>query len=293
MRQLARRLAPDRAPPTEVVAFVLADLRVLGRVHGDAAQVEDLDLEYVAAPHRLVGAGIERGEAGQSHDPAAELGEARTLPLDRAAERAAAVHGQLLRTRHERREVALPQDVGEHARQIDVPRLVRGEHIVARGRLVRARQVLLRPGEEVGLLPLHLREEDRLVALEDEQRSADKRKRGQARQREVARQAKAFGAVGRRGAAPRRQEPDPTCNPRHLAAPTAAAPVMTVRIVRDARTKSTEAHPPSVDGKMPISTGACAAVAQTARDCRVRRGRGGWYRVRTCDPCRVKAVLYR
>ena len=20
---------------------------------------------------------------------------------------------------------------------------------------------------------------------------------------------------------------------------------------------------------------------------------GGWYRVRTCDPCRVKAVLYR
>jgi len=83
-----------------------------------------------------------------------------------------------------------------------VPRLVRGEQIVARRLLVSARQILLRPGEEFGLLPLHLGEKGRLLALQDEQRAADNGERSQARQREVARQAKAFGALGRSGEPP-------------------------------------------------------------------------------------------
>jgi hypothetical protein len=183
--------------PALVGRAVLADLAVLGRIDGDAAQVPDLHLEDLGRAHRGVGLGVQRREAGQRAHAATEVDPAGPPRVLR--QRAAGLDRQALRTGHQRREVRRPGEIGHHARQRDVAGLVHGEQAGARGGLVLARELGLRLGEELALLLLHAVEEDLLATLQHEQRQAGGGEHDQRREHEVAQEPEPRGRRGSGG----------------------------------------------------------------------------------------------
>ena len=114
-----RPKASRRCPPCP------RPLRELGRIHGEPAQVVDLDLEDRGAAHeRAHGASIANAGGAPTW-----LGPGRCRPsglLQRGAAARALPRGPAgfdrdgFRLRHQRREMGRPQGVGEHPRQGDV-----------------------------------------------------------------------------------------------------------------------------------------------------------------------------
>jgi hypothetical protein len=194
VRQLAGGAALRRGAPAGVLARVLADLPVFRRVEGHATQVEHLDLEHGGALHRRVGLGIQRLECRQRDDPPADLAPAGAPHVQGLAlQRLASVDGYALCRVQEGPEVARPQHVGHHARQVDVVGLVHGEQAASRRLLVLAGEFVLRLSEEGGLLLLHLREEVLFHALQEEQAHRHRGKCNERGQREIAHQPEAGG----------------------------------------------------------------------------------------------------
>ncbi|MHB1121367.1 MAG: hypothetical protein ACYC0T_01425 [Ramlibacter sp.] len=203
-RQVALGRAFHRALPAAVGALVLPDLGVLGRIGGDPAPVEHLDLENGGPLHGVEHLRVQHPERGQSLDLRADFGKTGFLlrrwrhpavGAGHVGDRAAVIHRKLRHFGDEGPEVLLPQRVGEHARQRDVAAFVGGDQVAQRAFFLLLRKRQLDLPDEADLLALHVGDEECLLALEVRQCDRDGREHAHARQREIANQAETHDPV--------------------------------------------------------------------------------------------------